>query len=60
MRYNPGISVFRAEFFGSEAEALVQCNRAAAAVAPEVEPGLRSRRSVFRVQATPCAVIEAE
>ncbi|MBW2464118.1 MAG: hypothetical protein JRH11_20885 [Deltaproteobacteria bacterium] len=59
--YNPGISVFRAEFFGPAAEALAQCNRATAEVAPELEPGSRSRRAMFRgPQATPCAPIEAK
>ncbi|RLB46154.1 MAG: hypothetical protein DRJ42_28325 [Deltaproteobacteria bacterium] len=59
--YNPGISVFRAEFFGPAAEALAQCNRATAEVAPVLEPGSRSRRAALRApEATPCAPTEAE
>jgi hypothetical protein len=58
----PGASVFRAEFFGREPEALSQCQRAVDAVAtPETDPGSRSPRSELdAVRATPCAAIEAD
>ncbi len=59
---HPGSSVFRAEFFGREPEALSQCQRAVDAVAtPETDPGSRSPRSELdAVRATPCAAIEAD
>ncbi len=60
-RYQPGSSVFRAEFFGSPAAALAQCRRTVAAVAPPPPDRPRSPRARLRdVEATPCAPIEDE
>lgn len=56
----PGASVFRAEFFGDDTQALAQCQRAIAAVArPATDPASRSPTdAVDGVDATPCAPIE--
>ncbi len=58
----PGASVFRAEFFGSESEALAQCQRSVAAVAaPATQRGARQPPGgVDGVEATPCAPIERQ
>ncbi len=58
----PGASVFRAEFFGRDADALSQCQRVVEAVAtPETDPGSRPPRSELDdVRATPCAPIEGD
>ncbi len=58
--YQPGISVFRAEFFGSPAEALAQCRRAIAEVAPPppADRPLPRRARLRDVEATPCAQID--
>ena len=57
-----GASVFRAEFFGREPEALSQCQRVVDAVAtPETDPASRSPRAELDgVRATPCAAIDAD
>lgn len=61
----PGASVFRAEFFRSDAEAIARCERGVAAVAPPPPPApgdaTRSPRAELDgVGATPCAPIEAD
>lgn len=62
LTYQRGSSVFRAEFFGAEAEALAQCRRAVQEVAPPEDPasGSRRRRPSSSPRATPCAVIETD
>ncbi len=55
LTYNPGISVFRAEFFGDDAQA--QCERTIAAVAPD-RSDLPPRAALSEPSATACAPIE--
>ncbi|MFK7989810.1 MAG: hypothetical protein AB8I08_27575 [Sandaracinaceae bacterium] len=55
----PGSTVFRAEFYGSLTEALAQCRRVVAAVAPLPDPSEpeRPRMAVSRPSATPCTAM---
>lgn len=56
LTYQPGVSVFRAEFFGPVDDALAQCRRAVRQVAPPVDTSMRSPRAALREpRATPCA-----
>jgi hypothetical protein len=58
LTFQPGSSVFRAEFYGAERDALAQCRRAVRQVAPPVDTSMLSGRAAFREpRATPCAPI---
>ena len=57
LTYNPGVSVFRAEFYGPVRDALAQCRRAVREVAPPVDPAASPRTALREPRATPCAQI---
>ncbi|MCA9615696.1 MAG: hypothetical protein KC586_23230 [Myxococcales bacterium] len=58
LTYQPGVSVFRAEFEGPTAQA--QCARVVAALATPPDEGPSRRASVRGVRATPCAPVDSE
>lgn len=61
LTYQPGVSVFRAEFYGPELEAMAQCRRAVRQVAPPIDRSKRSPRMALHApRATPCTPIVDE